>query len=271
MSSTANPTLQVDLTAIDNEQVEKLSTTTSKTRQSTITPTKRQSVISSGTESEQWKNYRNDLDNGNILRKFENLNNNHGGLLSFNNFLSTSTNPKIALMFLPTRSHLQSVLFEIIAEYRQGTKPFCSIKEISNYNEEEEVLFPIGSIFRIESVDNLSNGVTKISLTLTTQEDEQLKQLRQHIRMELGEELDLNVLGILMINMGEYQYAQQYFTTSIQKKKLAHPDISQNHNYIELVHTKNGEYDKALENYERTHQTKSKSLPSNHPSLAATY
>ncbi|CAF1310563.1 unnamed protein product, partial [Didymodactylos carnosus] len=45
---------------------QKLSTTTSKTRQSTITPTKRQSIISSGTESEQWKNYRNDLDNGNI-------------------------------------------------------------------------------------------------------------------------------------------------------------------------------------------------------------
>ncbi|CAF4521031.1 unnamed protein product, partial [Didymodactylos carnosus] len=52
--------------SIDNEQVEKLSTTTSKTRQSTITPTKRQSVISSGTESEQWKNYRNDLNNVNI-------------------------------------------------------------------------------------------------------------------------------------------------------------------------------------------------------------
>ncbi|CAF1502842.1 unnamed protein product, partial [Didymodactylos carnosus] len=203
--------------------------------------------------------------------ELENLTNNLRGLLSFNNFLSTSTNPKVALMFLPTRSDLQSVLFEIIAEYRQDTKPFCSINDISNYNEEEEVLFSIGSIFRIESIDNLSNGVTKISLTLTTDEDEQLKQLRQHIRMELGEVLNLNALGILMLDMGEYRYAQQYFTKSIQNHQLAHHDIPQNYNYIGLAHTKNPEYDKALQNYEKTPETKLKSSPFNHPSLATTY
>ncbi|CAF1543832.1 unnamed protein product [Didymodactylos carnosus] len=203
--------------------------------------------------------------------ELENLNNNLGGLLSFNNFLSTSTNPEVALMFLRTRSDLQSVLFEITADYRQDTKPFCSIKEISNYNQEEEVLFSIGTIFRIESVDNINNGVTKIRLTLTAQEDEQLKQLRQHIRMELGEELNLNALGILMLNMGEYQYAQQYFTTSIQNHQLAHPDISQNYNNIGAVHAEKGEYDKALENYESTLEIQIKSLPCRHPSLANTY
>ncbi|CAF1390537.1 unnamed protein product [Didymodactylos carnosus] len=89
--------------------------------------------------------------------------------------------------------------------------------------------------------------------------------------MELGEELNLNALGILMLNMGEYQYAQQYFTKSIQNQQLAHLDIPQNYNYIGLVHTKNREYDKALENYETTPETKLKSLPSNHPSFATTY
>ncbi|CAF1242279.1 unnamed protein product, partial [Didymodactylos carnosus] len=202
--------------------------------------------------------------------ELENLKNNFGGLLSFNNFLSTSTNPTVALMFFPTTSDLQSVLFGIIAEYRQDTKPFCSIKEITKFNDEEEVLFSIGSIFRIESFDRFSNGVTKISLTLTAQEDEQLKQLRQHIRMELGEELNLNALGKLMINMGEYQYAQQYCTTSIQNHQLAHPDTSPDYNYLALVHHAKGEYDKALENYERTLEIKLKSLPSNHPSLATT-
>ncbi|CAF1483716.1 unnamed protein product [Didymodactylos carnosus] len=203
--------------------------------------------------------------------ELENLMNNLGGLLSFNNFLSTSTNPKVALMFLPTGSDLQSVLFEIIAEYRQDTKPFCSIKQISKYNEEEEVLFSIGSIFRIESVDTLSNGVMKISLTLTTQEDEQLKQLRQHDRMELGENLNLNFLGLLMIRMGEYKYAQQYFTTSIQNHQPAHPNISQTYNYIALVHAKNGEYNKPRENYESTLENALKSFSSKHPSLATTY
>ncbi|CAF0799075.1 unnamed protein product [Didymodactylos carnosus] len=63
--------------------------------------------------------------------ELEKLKNNLGGLLSFNCFLSTSTNPKVALMFVPNQSDIQSVLFEINADLRKDTKPFSIITQIS--------------------------------------------------------------------------------------------------------------------------------------------
>ncbi|CAF1167451.1 unnamed protein product, partial [Didymodactylos carnosus] len=50
-----------------------------------------------------------------------------------------------------------------------------------------------------------------------------------------------------------------------------HPSLATTYNNIGLVHDEKGEYDKALENYERTLEIELKSLPSNHPSLATTY
>ncbi|CAF0841363.1 unnamed protein product [Didymodactylos carnosus] len=63
--------------------------------------------------------------------ELEKLKNNLGGLLSFNSFLPTTTNPNVALMFVPNTSDIQSVLFEINADNHPDTKPFCNIQERS--------------------------------------------------------------------------------------------------------------------------------------------
>ncbi|CAF3631419.1 unnamed protein product [Rotaria sp. Silwood1] len=200
-----------------------------------------------------------------------NIKNHLGGLLSFNSFLSTSTNPKAALKFLPNQSDIQSVLFEITADYSQHTKPFCNIKHFSNFPEEEEVLFTIACVFRIESIQNLDNKACKVSLTMTDEEDEQLKQLSEHFRIELGETFNMHTLGELMIYIGKYDHAQQHFTLPIQNKQLPQSVIPTNYNSIGIVHNEKGEYDKALEYYEKALQIRIQSFPPNHPSLAPTY
>ncbi|CAF1464074.1 unnamed protein product [Didymodactylos carnosus] len=199
------------------------------------------------------------------------IQNNLGGLLSFNSFLSTSINPKVALMFVTNRSDIQSVLFEINADYSSDTKPFRNIKKLSMYNEEDEVLFSIATIFRIESITKLRNPDWKVTLTLTTAEDEQLTHLKDHFRLELGEMLNLHALGALTRLMGKYQHAQQYFTSLIQHNQPTHPDLPRNYHNIGLVFQAKDEYDKALAYHEKALQIESNSLPSNHSSLATTY
>ena len=112
---------------------------------------------------------------------------------------------------------IQSVLFEINADYNHDTKPFCDITKFSHFNQEQEVLFSIGYVFRIESVQNLDNGLCKVTLTLTKEEDEQLKQLKEHFQIELDKRFNLNSLGELMLHIGKYEYAQQYFSILLQK------------------------------------------------------
>ena len=80
-----------------------------------------------------------------------------GQFISMNSFLSTSTDRSIALSFLGNSYdsyNLERVLFEIHADPYSGTmKPFANISKYSYFTTESEVLFMVGSIFRLQSIN----------------------------------------------------------------------------------------------------------------------
>ncbi|CAF3971426.1 unnamed protein product [Rotaria sp. Silwood1] len=115
------------------------------------------------------------------VNEFENLTKTCGGLLSINHFLSTSKNKKIALSFASqsiNRSGIVAVLFEMKINPKSRKSPFSDISKLSFYPKEDEVLFSMGTVFRIQSVekDKKNVGIWNVSLVLTDDEDENLKQ-----------------------------------------------------------------------------------------------
>ena len=80
-----------------------------------------------------------------------------GQFISINSFFSTSTNRTTALFFLGDTTSLidlERVLFEIDADPKMvTTKPFADISKYSDFTDESEVLFMIGSIFRLKSIN----------------------------------------------------------------------------------------------------------------------
>ena len=93
--------------------------------------------------------------------KFERIKNNKGGLLSFNNFLSTSTDEHVPLAFASSARDdpdLMGILFQIHIDPSISSVPFAALDDISFYSDiEKEILFSMHTIFRIDQVNELED------------------------------------------------------------------------------------------------------------------
>jgi hypothetical protein len=86
------------------------------------------------------------------------LRQNIGQFISVNSFFSTSIERETAKFLLGDINSLvdlEPVLFEIDADPKIVTsKSFADISKHSHFTEESEVLFMLGSIFRLQSIDH---------------------------------------------------------------------------------------------------------------------
>ena len=113
-----------------------------------------------------------------------------GHLISVDTFFSTAIDRNIALSFLNTcdkSNNLQRVLFEIEANPEVvRTKPFADIVKNGYFSEEDEVLFSIGSVFRITNVQQNDDQVWNIQMTLCGDDDPDLKPLFEDMTEKYG-------------------------------------------------------------------------------------
>jgi hypothetical protein len=73
-----------------------------------------------------------------------------GGLLSFNNFLSTSANPNASRVFAdrdPQETDTTGILFEIEIDHSISYTPFTIVDNIENSDYEDEILFSMNTVF----------------------------------------------------------------------------------------------------------------------------
>lgn len=224
-------------------------------------------------------------------KEIERFRNSIGEYVSMNSFFSTSRKSSEALKFFdhnpPTDSN-EKVLFEIIADAQlEHTKAFADIKQFSAHPNEEEVLFMIGSIFRIIDVKQAKNGLWTIEIKLCDINDKNLKVLFQHMKDELGtRKTNLIQFSHVLYRMGKLDHAEKYaqrclkqlttndpkrsacyhvlgaiaddrgdFETSLnwyhRSLQIDESDDANTHNCIAIVHTKQGHSKQALESYEK--------------------
>jgi tetratricopeptide (TPR) repeat protein len=119
---------------------------------------------------------------------FERLKRNIDGLLSFNSFLSTSSQKNVAESFILgiDRNHpaLVAVIFEIDVDPSMKTSsPFASVANLSDMRE-AEVLFSIQTVFRIGDMQQFEDGIWHVQLKMTLDEDKQLRELTEYNRRQ---------------------------------------------------------------------------------------
>jgi hypothetical protein len=98
---------------------------------------------------------------GLTINNFDKLLNTKGGLMSFNNFLSTSKNRKVSFDFEKLSSEKNDkigVLFEMAIDPSILATPFAAIDDFSHFKAEEEVLFSMHSVFRIGEITKVDNN-----------------------------------------------------------------------------------------------------------------
>src|ERR1700722_4121970 len=139
---------------------------------------------------------------------FEKIRTKQGGLLSFNNFLSTSTDRQVSLLYAQSsreNRELTGILFQISIKPGIKSTPFASSDNVSYFSDsEKEILFSMHTVFRIGQVELIEDRLWRVELALTSDDDPELQQLTEHMRKEIRGATGWHRLGQLLIRTGNF-------------------------------------------------------------------
>jgi tetratricopeptide (TPR) repeat protein len=209
--------------------------------------------------------------------EFEKIITNDGGLLSFNNFLSTSLDPEAAYMRADSSRddpELTGVFFRIEIDPSISKTPFALLDDVSYFSDsEKEILFSMHTIFRISELKQIDNRrLWEVQLALTSDDDEQLKRLTDCMRSEIGQGPDWAQLSILLLKMGELNKAEEIcYAKSESTPDDASASNALRHYIIGLIRATKCDQNISLSYLEKTLELCQKSLQTDHPCLAELY
>ena len=205
---------------------------------------------------------------------FQRLLKNSGGLISFNNFLSTSLNREVSLLFAESASaqnDITGILFEMSVNSSVLSVPFASIQDVSYFQTEKEVLFSMHTIFRTGNIKKINNNnrLYQVELQLTSEDDKQLRALTDYIRAGTNGN-GWERLGRLLIKICEFRKAEQIYRILLEETS---DENIRGFYFHQLGYIKNQEndYASAVQYYEKSHEIWNRILPQDHPSLATYY
>ncbi|CAF4710470.1 unnamed protein product [Rotaria socialis] len=80
----------------------------------------------------------------------------------------------------------------------------------------------LGALFRIETVDeDKKEGMWVIRVSLASEEDFKLKETFSYMKHTIGDDTDLDSLGKILYQMGEYEQARKCYKRMLNETKLA--------------------------------------------------
>ncbi len=196
--------------------------------------------------------------------ELDGLKQNIGQFISINSFFSTSKDRKTALFFLGDTNSLidlklVGVLFEIDANPEMiTTKPFADISEDSHFTNELEVLFMIGSIFRLKNIYyNDTDNVWIIEMNLCSDNEFDLKQVLLHMKQQIGNgETDLQTLGKILWDMGKLDLAEKYLKRLINEYPLNGHLLASLYEDLGKIASQKRDYDMSMQWYRKSLEVK---------------
>ena len=194
-----------------------------------------------------------------------------GEYLSMNSFLSTSRDRTVALEFArnsPAYHRMQPVLIEIEINPRLNTKAFADVTEMS-YFEEEEVLLMLGSLFCIDNVsENRADKVLVITLSLASEQAFELQDIFAHMKEEISSDTDLDSLGKILLQMGEYEAATRIYDRVLKETEMT---LSNVHARLGNAHTYRKDCKRGREHHQTSLNLRLKLLGERDPTVALSH
>ena len=185
--------------------------------------------------------------------ELENLKKSIDQFISINSFFSTTSNYSKALSFFQlskSTEDTEKILFQIEADpHIVKTKPFANISRFSDFPDEEEVLFMIGSIFRLKNISfDDKNEFWIIEMTLSSDDDNQLKQVLMYMKQQTGQgATNLRILGEFLSEMGRLDLAEQYFYRLLKQIPSNDPLRGDLYEDLAKIASRSGDFDKSME------------------------
>ncbi len=147
-----------------------------------------------------------------------------GGLMSFNNFLSTSLDENVSMMFVnqnPTNTDSVGILFIMQIDPNLSKAPFALVSNSVGYfgDEEQEILFSMHTVFRVDDIKQVEKNNHEMwvaHLTLTADNDPQLDALTKHMQEDF-DGIGWNRLGQLLMKLGESKKGEQVYKMLLEQ------------------------------------------------------
>lgn len=150
---------------------------------------------------------------------FEQMKKTNGGLMSFNNFLSTSNDRNVPLPFARNalaNPNSVAVLFVMTIDPSKPTTPFASVTDVTYFQGEDEVLFARHTVFRIRNIKSMDENehLFQVDLILTDDNDKDLRVLTDCIQQEtFPNSRGWYRLSLVLDKMGQTEKALQIYQT----------------------------------------------------------
>ena len=205
--------------------------------------------------------------------ELERLKENKGKIISINGFLSTSRNINVALAFagesLP-HAVFQAVLFEIEVNSSMRTVIFADVEKKSRMKDEEEVLFTLNTLFKIESVT--FDSVQKLWTVKLMGTDEGTEKVREHIasiKQRLDEYPPIIYFGRLLTKeLAQMNRAEKYFQVLLKSLPSDHEDTAAVYLQMGTIYDRRGDLNAALKYFNLAYEIGQNRRAPNYPQLA---
>jgi tetratricopeptide (TPR) repeat protein len=190
--------------------------------------------------------------------EIQELQNSIGEYISINSFFSTSQDKKYAIFLLgdtkSIRDDLQRVLFEIDADpSHAGIKPFADISSKSYFPNECEILIMSGAIFRLNGIILNEENIWIINLTLSSDQDEELKSRIDQIKGEYNnQEINLFSFGKILHKMNKYDDAAKYYRRLLTEFSNDYKQTGLCCYHLGRVHSAKGNYEDSMKWYKKS-------------------
>ncbi|CAF1267620.1 unnamed protein product [Rotaria sordida] len=187
--------------------------------------------------------YRGKPLSGSVLQQ---LIDNKDGLISMNGFLSTTLNSDVVGVYAGDEKiadgyRRAKFQLQISKKIRQ---PYAYIGNCSTKKDELEVLFSIGTIWRIESIKYDEDPCT-IELTSCDELDSQLMEL---LEKYTGDGCTLLTLGDILWELGEDLEAEYFYQKMLEESTLSNELRGALHYRIGMIRFNRKDYSIALDN-----------------------
>ncbi len=196
------------------------------------------------------------------------LKNHIGQFISINSFFSTSIERPTALFYLGSGTaadNLQRVLFEIDADPRVvTTKHFADITSHSEFDSELEVLFMLGSTFRLTNIRRDDDNLWIIQMKLCGDEEHDLKRVLVHLRNQNGrKETNLRSFSKFLLQMGKFDLAEKYCCRQIDELQPNDPLHITLYDDLSQIASHKGDLDASIQWSNKMLEMKMQISPSN--------
>jgi tetratricopeptide (TPR) repeat protein len=199
-----------------------------------------------------------------------------GEFIAVNSFFSTSLDNQRARSFLSSDSNsndVERVFFEIDADPRlDNIKPFSDISSYSSHPEEKEVLFMIGSIFRLVDIARDQDGILIVRMKLCSNNDHHLNSLFQHMQMgDKNGKTNLVSFSNVLESMGKWDDAEKYYHRLLNKLPDNHINKANCCHGLGSVAREKGDYESSLKWHNKSLEIKIRILEPDDPAIGRSH